>query len=702
MATQTPQLRRRLVVAAASVAVVLALGMALIAGQSSRAGIERMAKQRGLEVGTRVGALASTYMQERRRQAELTALNPGLATAAHEAGQQAVAQGLDGLDIPTLRRRLRERPLNGPPHLARYLRDLAEHGDLAEVSITERHGLVVLASGRPSSLVRADEESWRVAMRDGVYEGTPRYDSSATVLSIEYDVALRVPGVPRPAGVLRIVYPLNKLAWLLAVTDLGDGAYLQVVDSLGRQLVTGDPTQILQPIANVAAIPRREQPDTATVETPAGLELVVSIPANRGRWWVLFRQPTAQAYAVAGETRRTIGLGLAVLLGATGLLLWYLVHWITRRVIEPVKGAGVIATRVAGGDLSVAVGAARAETAEVAELMTALHRMVAALQRLVGSIRRAADEAAAMAAEISASTQQMSAATQEMAATTQDLTRRAAEQSQLVRAGADDAGRILQIATILSGGADEAARRNAALAALARQHRELLDQSTAQLQQLAEEVHRGATEAEALAQASAEIQKFVTQAKAVATQTNLLALNAAIEAARAGPQGRGFAVVADEVRKLAAQAAGAAGSTADTVRGVLGRVQATRDRLVRLAASGAAAREASQVASQALNRVAAEADANDAWSREIASSAADVKRLVEEIAARLAALAQGTDSFVMSAEGIAASSEEQNASTAEIASSANQLATAADNLSAAVKTFRLPEDDRVERRQAAD
>jgi methyl-accepting chemotaxis protein len=296
----------------------------------------------------------------------------------------------------------------------------------------------------------------------------------------------------------------------------------------------------------------------------------------------------------------------------------------------------------------------------------------------------------------------MSAATQEMAATTQDLTRRASEQSQLVRAGADDAGRILQIATILSGGADEAARRNAALSALARKHRELLDQSTAQLEQLAEEVHRGATEAEALAQASAEIQKFVTQAKAVATQTNMLALNAAIEAARAGPQGRGFAVVADEVRKLAAQAAGAAGSTADTVRGVLGRVQATRDRLVRLAASGAAAREASQVASQALNRVAAEADANDAWSREIASSAADVKRLVEEIAARLAALAQGTDSLVMSAEGIAASSEEQNASTAEIASSANQLATAADNLSAAVKTFRLPEDDRVERRQAAD
>ncbi len=308
-----------------------------------------------------------------------------------------------------------------------------------------------------------------------------------------------------------------------------------------------------------------------------------------------------------------------------------------------------------------------------------------------------------MAAEISAATQQMSAGTEELTATTQDLTKKAAEQAQLVRSAADDTGRILQIASILASGSEEAARRNAALSGLARKHKDLLDQSTTQLTKLAEDVEKGAAEAEALTKSAQDIQKFVAQAKAVATQTNMLALNAAIEAARAGPQGRGFAVVADEVRKLASQAAISAGETADTVRGVTTRVQATRDRLLRLAQGGAAAREAAHSAAQGLATVAGEADANDAWSREIATSATEVKRLVEEIATRLSEVAQGTEHLLASAEEIAASSEEQSASTQEIASSANQLAAAADKLQGAVKTFRLLQDEPEEpTRQAAD
>src|SRR5205807_2481903 len=217
--------------------------------------------------------------------------------------------------------------------------------------------------------------------------------------------------------------------------------------------------------------------------------------------------------AVLGYAGASIVGGPPGWLGAAGALalagaLWGLGGWVDRRLAEPVKAAGLIASRVAGGDLSVTVVAQQTETAAMGDLLSSVHSMVVALRRLVGATRTAADEAAALVAQIYALPEEMRAATEELAATCLDPTNRSAEQ------------------------------------------------------------------------ASAESHKSVAQAKAVATQTNMLALNAAIEAARAGPQGRGFAVVADEVRKLASVAAAAAGNTADTVRGVVTRVQATRDRLL--------------------------------------------------------------------------------------------------------------------------
>src|SRR2546426_1043897 len=630
MSSRTQQLRQSFLLMGAVVALVLVAGFALFSSRSVTRIVERQANERGQDMATHVASLVGMYLRERRREAEALARSPAVVRAALDGSQQAISRRLPQLDTPTLEQMFNQRHvLGGDPELAAYFRDYVQRSEFSELFFTESHGYSVLASNRTSDFVQSDEEWWRQAVADGLYEGAPRYDSSAAAVSLEYDVAIRAPRVSAPVGVLKAVFPLDRLSQLLTAADAGAGVRLQVVDAQGVLIVGGGrgggkPNQadLLHPIPDAAALPRRGGPDTAA------------------------------------------GPG-----GAGG-----------RPVVTERSGA-----------------------AEVGDLLTSVHSMVVALRRLVGAIRSAADEAAAMATEISASTEQMSASTEEMSATCQDLTKRAAEQAQLVRAAADDATKILQIATILAAGADDSVRRNAAVADVARRNKEVLDQSTEQLAKLADEVNRGVAEAETLARASSDIQKFVTQAKAVATQTNMLALNAAIEAARAGPQGRGFAVVADEVRKLASVAAAAAGDTGDTVRGVLARVEATRERLTHLAQGGAAAREAAHTAAQGLATVAAEAQANDVWGREIAKMAGEMRALVEEISARLGSVAQGTETLLASAEQIAASSEEQSASTEEIASSANQLAEAADKLTGAVKSFRLLADEAPPpQQQAAD
>jgi methyl-accepting chemotaxis protein len=702
MATHTVQLRRRMLVAAAALAVALAAGMALVATRSVFAAVGRLARQRGLEAASRAAAFTDGYLLDRRRRAELLASVPALAAAAEDAARRATAGGLDRLTIAALERQFdTRRQLGGDPALQRFLRDAARGAEFAEAFFTDRHGFVVLATARTSDFVQADEDWWRAAMRDGVYQGPARFDSSAGVAAVEHAVALRGPG-GGSIGVLKVVTPLDDLARRLGVADAGDGAYLQIVDSAGRLVVGADAAALLLALPDVGAIPRTTRPQAAEVRTARGAEVVASAPANDGGWWVLFRQPRARAHAAVVPALRAIYLGLGALLLGAAAFVWWLLRWLDRRVTGPVQRAGALATRVADGDLTVAAAAEVEETAEVSDLTAALRAMVGALRRLVGTMRSAADEAAAMAAEISASTEQMTASTQEMASSCHDLSKRSADQAHLVRGAAADAAKVLEIASILATGAEESVRRNADLAETAQAHRAKLDQSAQALAQLAEEVERGFQEADALARASEEIRKFVAQAKAIAMQTNMLALNAAIEAARAGQQGRGFAVVADEVRKLATVAAVAATETAETMGGVVARVQDNRNRLERLAQGGAAARAVAEDAARGLESVTTEAQANDAWSREIAMSAGEVRALVEEIAQRLQTLAQGTESLLASAEEIAASSQQQSASTEEIASSANQLANAADQLTAAVKTFRLAGESRPGAALAAD
>ncbi len=408
---------------------------------------------------------------------------------------------------------------------------------------------------------------------------------------------------------------------------------------------------------------------SAVVAAAVAAILFVACPAGE--------ETSMLAAPVVWGTLAVFGLGVAI--------EQVLVRRLLSQVLKPTGKAAVVAMRVADGDLTMPDWAGRAG---LDGLSTSIISMVTRLQELVGTIKHYSHDAAAMAQEIAASTQQMTASTEEVAGTTGDLTQRANQQALVVRAAAEDAGKILEIAQELAAGALQAAERNGALARLARSHRERLDQSTSELSRLAEEIEKGALEAESLATASGEIEKFITQAKAIAKQTHMLALNASIEAARAGEEGRGFSVVAEEVRKLAGQAARSATTTSETVQNVVAQVQTARDRLIRLGKGGSAAREAAHAAAEGLMNVAADAEANDEWTRRISASAGEVRGLIEGIAGRMREVSAGTEEYAAAAQQIAAAAEELNASTEEISASAGHLAESAEKLTGAVGGFR--------------
>jgi methyl-accepting chemotaxis protein len=382
-----------------------------------------------------------------------------------------------------------------------------------------------------------------------------------------------------------------------------------------------------------------------------------------------------------------VALALVVFTGLGLLVVTFLISWGVRNILRPLGNTVVVAGRVASGDLTVSLSAIGTHQAD--DLTRALGTMVHELRLLVGAIRGSAQEASAMAQQISSSTQQMSASTQEVSGTCNDLTDRATRQAALVRSAADDANRIQDIAQTLAGSAGEAAERNAALALLAKTHRDDLDVSSAELERLAQEIEAGTEEAAALAAASEEIEKFVAQTKAIARQTHMLALNAGIEAARAGEEGKGFAVVAEEVRKLAGQAAQAASLTSDTVRMVQQRVTTARERLLRLAQGGQAARATARKAAEGLTRVADEAHQTDTWSRQISTSAGEVRSLIDGIATRMLEVSGGTEDVAAAAEEIAASAQELSASTEQVAGSAHALSETAQGLFSQVSRFKV-------------
>jgi methyl-accepting chemotaxis protein len=249
--------------------------------------------------------------------------------------------------------------------------------------------------------------------------------------------------------------------------------------------------------------------------------------------------------------------GLFKLLGIlaiVGVLVSAMMLTIIRRITRSLGGepayAVDIATRIAGGDLTVAV---QTRPGDKSSLLFEMASMRERLATVIKGIHLGTDAIDVGAREIAAGNLDLSSRTEQQAGSLATTASNMDTLTSTVKQNADNARQAGQLANSAS---DIALRGG-----------EVVGQVVQTMQGITESSRR--------------IADIIGVIDGIAFQTNILALNAAVEAARAGEQGRGFAVVASEVRSLAQRSAQAAKEIKELIEDSVSRVGSGSEQVAR-------------------------------------------------------------------------------------------------------------------------
>src|SRR4051812_1365703 len=137
MTIKSQQLRQSFLISGAGAAVLLVFFVAWLTSNRVGQVLENQTEVRSREIATRVSAIVTQYLKERRREVVSLASLPQLVDAVRQAGQSVQAQGLDRTPIPDLERAYNAtRQFGADPQLRDYLRAYTTISDFAEIIVT--------------------------------------------------------------------------------------------------------------------------------------------------------------------------------------------------------------------------------------------------------------------------------------------------------------------------------------------------------------------------------------------------------------------------------------------------------------------------------------------------------------------------------------------------------------------------------------
>ncbi|MBO1075675.1 methyl-accepting chemotaxis protein [Roseomonas marmotae] len=336
-----------------------------------------------------------------------------------------------------------------------------------------------------------------------------------------------------------------------------------------------------------------------------------------------------------------------------------------RRVVQPLRALTGSVTRIAGGELELAVPGRdrRDELGEMAQAVETLRagslerREMAAAQQesqrlQIERARRVDTLLREFEAETASALRAVASAASEMDAT-------AGGMAEIATSGNARAASVAGASQQASGNvqtvAAAAEELSASIAEVARQVRD----SAARAQQASEAAQNTDRTVRGLSEAAGRIGDVVQLITGIASQTNLLALNATIEAARAGESGKGFAVVAGEVKSLASQTARAT----EEIGQQIAAMQAETERTVQ--AMGDIARMIREL--------------NDATGL-VAEAAGQQAEATREIGHAVAQAAAGTEEASRHATGVSEDAERTGRAAGDVRGAAGELARQAEGL----------------------